>query len=98
MCRAVRGRADLVRSDMQRCAVAVRPRRCSRAAGWGALRHAAAPWVTPACACPAGGLAEHDHDNTCMPETCLFLASGLDCPTPRWALKEKEFKSFKKPA
>jgi len=34
-----------------------------------------------------GPLKEKDHDNTCNAETCLFIKSGLPCPTPKWALK-----------
>jgi hypothetical protein len=34
-----------------------------------------------------GAVTEKDHDRTCNEETCLFLASGLECPTPSWALK-----------
>mmetsp|Transcript_81106 Transcript_81106/g.262756 ORF Transcript_81106/g.262756 Transcript_81106/m.262756 type:complete len:146 (-) Transcript_81106:13-450(-) len=34
-----------------------------------------------------GGLVKADHDDTCNKETCLFVASGLPCPTPAWAHK-----------
>eukprot|EP00930_Biecheleria_cincta_P008774 TRINITY_DN110339_c0_g1_i1.p1 TRINITY_DN110339_c0_g1~~TRINITY_DN110339_c0_g1_i1.p1 ORF type:complete len:389 (-),score=38.32 TRINITY_DN110339_c0_g1_i1:42-1208(-) len=30
---------------------------------------------------------EKGRDNTCSPETCLFLASYLPCPVPAWAYK-----------
>jgi len=35
-----------------------------------------------------GSLVEADHDDTCVPETCLFRKNGLRCPTPAWALKK----------
>lgn len=34
-----------------------------------------------------GSCVEKDHDATCNKDTCLFVASGLACPTPRWAIK-----------
>lgn len=34
-----------------------------------------------------GGVIEKDHDRTCTAETCIFVASGLPCPTPEWAFK-----------
>lgn len=34
-----------------------------------------------------GGLTPGDHDRTCNAETCLFIASGLECPVPAWAFK-----------
>lgn len=34
-----------------------------------------------------GALVPKDHDNTCNEDTCLFIANGLACPTPSWALK-----------
>eukprot|EP00747_Dinoflagellata_sp_TGD_P169000 gnl/TRDRNA2_/TRDRNA2_196783_c0_seq1.p2 gnl/TRDRNA2_/TRDRNA2_196783_c0~~gnl/TRDRNA2_/TRDRNA2_196783_c0_seq1.p2 ORF type:complete len:163 (+),score=25.45 gnl/TRDRNA2_/TRDRNA2_196783_c0_seq1:71-490(+) len=34
-----------------------------------------------------GNCIKADHDNTCNKETCLFIASGLPCPTPTWAFK-----------
>eukprot|EP00448_Togula_jolla_P034983 CAMPEP_0170630694 /NCGR_PEP_ID=MMETSP0224-20130122/34163_1 /TAXON_ID=285029 /ORGANISM="Togula jolla, Strain CCCM 725" /LENGTH=298 /DNA_ID=CAMNT_0010958821 /DNA_START=23 /DNA_END=916 /DNA_ORIENTATION=- len=32
-----------------------------------------------------GGVVKADHDNTCNKETCIFIANGLTCPTPKWA-------------
>merc|ERR1712070_541392 len=43
-----------------------------------------------------GPLVENDHDNTNNENTCLFNKSGFESPTPKWALKEPEFKAFKK--
>jgi hypothetical protein len=34
-----------------------------------------------------GCVIKKDHDKTCNKETCLFIASGVACPTPHWALK-----------
>merc|ERR1719310_1625215 len=48
----------------------------------------------------SGGLAEHDHDNTCSEITCLFIKSGLQCPIREmvpWAYKESEFKAHRRP-
>merc|ERR1719282_162938 len=35
-----------------------------------------------------GGLVKKDHDNPCNPETCPFIANGLECPVPKWAHKK----------
>ena len=43
-------------------------------------------WGTKTMGC--GGVVEKDHDNTCNAETCLFIANGLTCPTPKWAFKK----------
>jgi len=34
-----------------------------------------------------GAVVKADHDNTCNPDTCPFIGSGLPCPTPAWAHK-----------
>mmetsp|Transcript_85909 Transcript_85909/g.135633 ORF Transcript_85909/g.135633 Transcript_85909/m.135633 type:complete len:147 (-) Transcript_85909:198-638(-) len=34
-----------------------------------------------------GPCVKKDHDNTCNADTCLFVASGLECPIPKDAFK-----------
>jgi len=34
-----------------------------------------------------GGCIPRDHDATCNKDTCIFIASGLECPIPREFLK-----------
>ncbi|CAK0864644.1 unnamed protein product, partial [Prorocentrum cordatum] len=35
-----------------------------------------------------GPCIKADHDKTCNRDTCLFIASGLECPVPTDAFKE----------
>ena len=34
----------------------------------------------------SGALSKASHDDTCTPETCLWIKNGLDCPKPKWAV------------
>mmetsp|Transcript_10313 Transcript_10313/g.26687 ORF Transcript_10313/g.26687 Transcript_10313/m.26687 type:complete len:146 (-) Transcript_10313:210-647(-) len=34
-----------------------------------------------------GSVVKKDHDDTCNKDTCLFIAHGMECPVPKWALK-----------